>query len=57
MGLFTPLPAFGGAGLGVEGAGLGGGWADLGCGISMGSLGGIIVLGVRVGLASGICSP
>lgn len=58
VGLFTPLPgaAFGGTGLGAEGAGLGAGWV-LGWGISMGILGGMIVLGVRVGFASGIFSP
>lgn len=61
MGLFTPLPgaAFGAAGLAAEGAGLGAegaGWV-LGWGISMGSLGGMIVFGVRVGFASGIFSP
>lgn len=58
VGLFTPLPsaALGAAGLGVEGAALGAGWV-LGWGISIGNLGGMIVLGVRVGFASGIFSP
>lgn len=55
VGLFTPLPgaALGGAGLAAA--------AGAGCpfdsGISMGSLGGMIVLAVKVGLASGIFSP
>lgn len=56
VGLFAPLP---GAALG--GAGLAGGAAGAGCpldsGISMGSFGGMIVLAVKVGLASGIFSP
>lgn len=58
VGLFTPLPgaALGGAGLGAQGAGLEAGWV-FDWGISMGSLGGMIVLGVRVGFASGIFSP
>lgn len=57
VGLFTPLPAaaLGGAGLAAAAA------AGAGCpfdsGISMGSLGGMIVLAVKVGFASGIFSP
>lgn len=55
VGLFTPLPgaALGGAGLG---AAAGAGWL-FDSGISMGSLGGMIVLVVKVGFASGIFSP
>lgn len=55
VGLFTPLPGavLEGAGLGAEG---GAGWV-LGWGISIGSLGGMIVFGVKVGFASGIFSP
>lgn len=59
VGLFTPLPtaAFGGAELGADGVGAAlAGWV-LGWGISMGSLGGMIVLGVIAGFASGIFSP
>lgn len=55
VGLFTPLP-----GAALEGAGLGAaagaGW-PFDSGISMGSLGGMIVLAVKVGFASGIFSP
>lgn len=56
VGLFTPLPgaALGGAGLAAAAAGAG---CPFDSGISMGSLGGMIVLAVKVGLASGIFSP
>lgn len=57
VGLFAPLPAaaLGGVGLGA-GAAAGAGW-PFDSGISMGSLGGMIVLAVKVGFASGIFSP
>lgn len=60
VGLFTPLPgaALGGAALGGAAleAAAGAGW-PFDSGISMGSLGGMIVLAVKVGFASGIFSP
>lgn len=58
VGLFTPLPAaaLGGVGLAAGAAAAGAGW-PFDSGISMGSLGGMIVLAVKVGFASGIFSP
>lgn len=55
VGLFTPLP---GAALGgAAGAAAAGAGCPFDSGISMGSLGGMIVLAVKVGFASGIFSP